>query len=1127
MKQIGYIYKYNSDEKKGILVFGREKLNFPIKFHYDDCRTNINTGQLVYFELNENKVVNIEHASLANFDRKVLDNVLTQKDRDTIDWYQINTQISYECLDNIVLDSNKNNIFKELPTDSCVECLGEDEDCLEIYDWVDIQFDHQKAKYLKEQLPETIDELYKCFGIYKHNKRRDSVIIDIIDLSLWVDDNVFQDEYFGKDVEQIKYLYDVFVQKKRFDNMGNVIIPPKRDNVISSFSSWKCLLAKLAKSDLKSILQTAPLLQPAFPVKFCEKNIELLSEDYGMPSISLCKKYCFSEINKICTASQYKRWFKNLHQYSHCNANHLKDEGIQMCMMGKKYIKYLEQLLNERYYVSVKKNVVEQFSLLIKQTNDNHSNKIRFTQKRTLTIGTFLDVYNLFPEIFLIFDSCKVLLKTFYDMEPNCQFLLIDSFRSLINNSVIEGAKNEEVTPYILNEQIEVLAEWIDPHTLFNVRNIVNKKFADSDSLEELGYAYKAGFISRVQYYNKFKQLTCNLNTCQLMEMISNNLCDRFPLIIQWYITSKIISMFDFDTVFDLTNMKLINRNINGVCELLKWFQTQVDFRRIDKCILNIVENKILSALNDAERWELFEKGLVSTPGAECVRKKLDKLYKRKNEISELYKKDCFQVIMSTDILSDIDLEIKKIIVNHLNQDYQQALISKCSGFIKLYLWLQNLSEDIEWNLITAYFTQLSEKDQIKLFRYIFFLIAKQKYSLTVDELYDLFVKSTHKACLALCGIMYILKKKLNQPNESISSYELEKIIGLDICDKMQFLYTVKDFFYPCNGYLTLTYLQCETEYQSYNGVLTRDKKGENLYYVISFYDSPVDVFGCEIDWLLDDDYITNAKEVLEHNFVVEVYDYKYYIPVNEEKELRKYVMAYGIDDRCCLLDPEQCMLEKGYYLPEHFYTNYLRCYEKCDNFICRCGNFSDIDSHNGIPYYWCNKRICVRRCHYIMPPSKWENYRFADFLYILLKQNYAKVNLIWELTSEVSHFINEYAHDIERNNIDNNAEERNIISNPLQESEEVGIWTAESTTIKDIVNDDDIEDYYQLNDDPDDLLCEKYRDSDNCYQLVDDSDEPTYEKYGGSYVQDEMGYSDDDIDIIFDGDPTAYWNID
>ncbi len=39
--------------------------------------------------------------------------------------------------------------------------------------------------------------------------------------------------------------------------------------------------------------------------------------------------------------------------------------------------------------------------------------------------------------------------------------------------------------------------------------------------------------------------------------------------------------------------------------------------------------------------------------------------------------------------------------------------------------------------------------------------------------------------------------------------------------------------------------------------------------------------------------------------------------------------------------------------------------------------------------------------------------------------------------------------------------------------------------------------------------------------------EEDTYDKYNGSYAQDEMGYSDDDIDTIFDGDPSAYWNID
>lgn len=46
-------------------------------------------------------------------------------------------------------------------------------------------------------------------------------------------------------------------------------------------------------------------------------------------------------------------------------------------------------------------------------------------------------------------------------------------------------------------------------------------------------------------------------------------------------------------------------------------------------------------------------------------------------------------------------------------------------------------------------------------------------------------------------------------------------------------------------------------------------------------------------------------------------------------------------------------------------------------------------------------------------------------------------------------------------------------------------------------------------------------------HRFNDECELPTYERYAGSYAQNEMGYSDDDIDTIFDGDASAYWNID
>lgn len=38
---------------------------------------------------------------------------------------------------------------------------------------------------------------------------------------------------------------------------------------------------------------------------------------------------------------------------------------------------------------------------------------------------------------------------------------------------------------------------------------------------------------------------------------------------------------------------------------------------------------------------------------------------------------------------------------------------------------------------------------------------------------------------------------------------------------------------------------------------------------------------------------------------------------------------------------------------------------------------------------------------------------------------------------------------------------------------------------------------------------------------------EEHYEEYAGTYAQDVAGFSDEDIDDIFDGEPDAYWNID
>lgn len=61
-----------------------------------------------------------------------------------------------------------------------------------------------------------------------------------------------------------------------------------------------------------------------------------------------------------------------------------------------------------------------------------------------------------------------------------------------------------------------------------------------------------------------------------------------------------------------------------------------------------------------------------------------------------------------------------------------------------------------------------------------------------------------------------------------------------------------------------------------------------------------------------------------------------------------------------------------------------------------------------------------------------------------------------------------------------------------------------------------------------DDYNPEDYYEEEDDYDPADYyEEEKTYDNYNGSYAQDVEGWSDQDIDDVFDGDPDAYWNID
>ena len=1125
MKKLGYIYKYSKSEEKGILVFGTWKVksswstmikNTPILFSASDLLSEVTSGCLVYFELTDKKVSNIERASLSNFNVDFVNSIIRCGERESeYSFYGDNTKISFECLETIIIPEDGKETpktkFETSEEDFSLDDFFDDDLAINLLDDEDsaslIATDIE-AKILRDDnsvcLPESINDLFNCFGKYKH-RRNESITIDVFDLSLWVDQDVLlNDKYYGMNVEELRFLYEIFVMRKHYDRKGNAINYKPANDVISS--KWSLLLSKLSNRDLEILRYSAPKLQPAFPKEFCKKNAGLLTDDYGMPDVEICKLHCLHKISNTETVSGYKDLKHRLFVYCHCGAKHLEGEGTPMCQMGKRRINNLEKRLDLQYENVIKKNVISQLTKLCDDANVvNEINKATLDEFNN--VGLFIEQYYALRNDFL---GYKVYEKTFesYEKLPKLyKDALKTPLQNCVNESAILATQNEHLSPFLMGYKIEQLNGWILESTIQQIKTLVNERFSNLDDLDDLNNAYKYKFITGNQYYKRYKLLTNDFNKQQFMKELSDYKIQDSPLIIQWYVVSNLIKQLGYDNLDSFNYVKIEYHDaISNIRSLIKWIDNYGHLRDI---VLKKAEERICSVLSDDERWTLFEEKIAKSPGDANIRKRLDIAYKKKYANKEIFKHECFQDAMLSDMDKVKDPEVLLFIADNLDSRHQYLMQHKATGFVKLYLWQKQPSGKLDWDLIKSHFYKMSAEAQIRILRYIFGKMASGESALTVDDLYSEFVETSTPACPAVCGVLFILKAKKDDINISITPAMVETIIGDDLKHRFNFLKESKELFYQCNGYLAITQNQQDIESQSFNGILKKEMKDDALFYVITFHDIPVNLFGRTIEWL-DSEDVDTAIQVLKRNCDVEIVNDKYYIPKSQEFFVKQFVIRYGIDDKCGLVSDKERMIELG-YLPKNnavqpLYTNCLRKYEDSENYICRCGCEGGSDPNNSFPFYWCKKKICARRAHFFLPSSEWEKFRFADFLFITLGQNSAERESVWLVNAEISQFICDYSQIFK-------SSERNICSTPLNESEEKGTWDKDSSTYRDIYDDDEYDE-------------EEYDDGDYD-DYSHDYEEPTYDRYNGSYAQDEMGYSDDDIDTIFDGDPDAYWNID
>ena len=197
MKKIGFIYKYSPSEAKGILMFGawKEKNNWsttikniPILFSSSDLLSEVGTGQLVYFDLEGKNATNIERASLLNFRLDYINNIVKCKEGESeYSFYDNNTKILFECLDDIIIPNENNQRKEEFAISESDDNFSLDDLCdngldelLDLFDFEDSstetsvmgEFNLSLITESVSHLPDSIIDLYNCFGKYNHQKHR-------------------------------------------------------------------------------------------------------------------------------------------------------------------------------------------------------------------------------------------------------------------------------------------------------------------------------------------------------------------------------------------------------------------------------------------------------------------------------------------------------------------------------------------------------------------------------------------------------------------------------------------------------------------------------------------------------------------------------------------------------------------------------------------------------------------------------------------------------------------------------------------------------------------------------------------------------------------------------------------
>lgn len=1143
MKTIGYIYRYNKDEQMGILAYGHKSApNWvrPILFTKAQCITPIETGQLVYFKLSDDKnATDIERASLLNIKKDVIEDFVS---------YYIDDSKSFKCYDSthiffediskqrikaqrsisdINSDVNEQNSETEefeidgatinVPDPDEYEWIGLDDDDDDEEDNFD-PFDYYWDKnYQSIILPLDIKGLFSLFGDYNHylavsfnKEKHDTVVIPILDISFWFDKKQLNELKKTINAEYILYLFDLFEKKIKYARVRRSRNNKDIDKRISIV--WRDILSIIPVEELKIICRNEPMLQPALPAKFCLDNIELLSKDYGFPSEKTCEEFYRYIIKISTTTTKYLSLCEIINEARKYKKDYNEEEGYLIFNLKDTALNELINHLENRFLYDISYYLGDSLSSV---SNNKIDGRLRVQdllnnndKDYLIQMGKFLDFHNEIT--YIPIDSfIRRYISDFESLRKEDKDFLTIPVKNKVKEIILTVANDTQKNrkPYLINHLINEFSSFINTSQadlLKEVKNIVNLEFSNLDNLDDLKTAYDTGMISQDQYFNQYKNITKDYSINSLLNLISSH--DNKGLLEQEYLISKTFSLYNVSSINEYKYISLGYGYISNLKELFKWFKDKVKFNYIDIDLWRDKEKQLTENLSKEDRWLLFEEGLIYSPLLDNLREHLDKAYQENSLDEEVFKKDCFQEIMVDDVVVESNNAKVFMILDNLDNSHKIQAKERANEQLNFFIWAYNPDENVDWEKINNYFYLLPYKQQIHVFRYIFYLKAKGKISFSVSQLSGRLTKNDCKLCPHLQLVLLFLTKKAENMNTHIYSNEIEEILGRRNMDLELFFYKnillsfFSDFFYECHGYLLPSTLKPHTKYYYRNGQVEKVKKDGQVFYVIKFYDVQLS-YDFERERFASTSPIFEAMDVLERNFPYKLYgDKEYWISADYEYKIKDFVRKYNIDDSCGLFD------DQDYLFPIH--QNWPARHKFCKNILCkRTIECYDNDPIYKIQFCWCDKQPCTRIGLFLEPIDNWKDYKFADLLDIIYNMDFSLRNDIWKANAEISHFINKYL-------LETLESGKEVISDQINLTEEIGEWNDKMSIITDeypIGYHEDFED-------------DDYSESDDDYSPPE---RPSYGKYAGTYAQDEMGLSDDDIDTIYEGDPNAAWNND